>query len=127
MAIFKRMADEKAATQPSKSTRGQLKETTETKEDVKVAGPMKATEGPTSSSFTVLIDDCGETMTAKGHADDGSDESIVSSRVAERAVLNGIGKLTRIAPVTLQVALKTGSDAEMFTLSRTWAPLQTVF
>lgn len=66
-------------------------------------------------------------MTAQEPADDGSHESIISSRVAERAVLNGIGKLKIIIPVTLQVALKTGSDAEKFTFSRIWTLPRTIF
>lgn len=100
MAIFKRMADEKAATGLSKSRHGKLEEATEIKDEKKVAGRMKATESRTSSSFIVLTVDRGETTTAQGHADDGSDESIVSARVAKRAVLNGKRKLKRIVPVT---------------------------
>lgn len=123
-ALFKQLADEKAATGPSKSTRGQKQ-----RDDPKhpVAGRLQPTIGKTiSSSFTVTLCDGNECMAAQGRADDGSDESIVSSTVAEKAVLNGIGKLTKIDPVFLQVALKQGDNAEKFTFSRTWTPPRTV-
>lgn len=65
-------------------------------------------------------------MTAHGRTDDGSDESIVSPKFAEQALLNGIGKLTKIDQVTLQVALKDGESAQEFSSSRTWTPPCTV-
>lgn len=71
------MVDKKAATGPSKFTREQLKKTTETKEEKKVAGRLKAAKGPRSSSFIIVLDDCGVTMTAKWRANDSFDESIV--------------------------------------------------
>lgn len=87
---------------------------------------MKGAEGSISSSFAVIIDDCGEPKTAKGRVDDGSDESIIFSLVAESAALNGTGNLKRTFPVTLQIELETGSHSEMFTFSRIWTPPRTV-
>lgn len=67
------------------------------------------------------------TTTAKGRSDDGSDASTASSRVARRAVPDGIEQLKRIVPVTLQVALKTGPDAEMLTFSRHFLKIAVIF
>lgn len=41
-------------------------------------------------------------------------------------MLNGIEKLTKIAPVPLQVALKTGGSTEKFTFSRSWTPPRSI-
>lgn len=65
-------------------------------------------------------------MIANGRTDDGTDESIVFSKFAERSVLNGIGKMTKIDKVSLQVALKDAYCAQSFTFSRTWTPPRTV-
>lgn len=61
-----------------------------------------------------------------GRADDGADVSIISGAVAEKAALNGIGKICKISPVTMQVALKDGAEAEKFTFSRTWTVPRTI-
>lgn len=65
-------------------------------------------------------------MIASVRTDDGSDKSIVSSKFAERAVLNGIGKMTKIDKVSLQLALKDADRAQLFTFSQTWTPPPTV-
>ena len=57
-------------------------------------------------------------VTCKGRCDDGSDETLISPRIAERAALQGIGKINSIAKVSVQVALKEDSSAETFTFSR---------
>lgn len=72
------------------------------------------------SSFDVLFPDGDESHMARDWADDGAGELIISSRIAEYTVQNGIGKKKNIAPVTLQVALKGGSDADKFTFSWSW-------
>lgn len=64
--------------------------------------------------------------TTNERADDGADESNVSSRAVERPVLNGIGKIKKIFAVMLQVALKDGSDATKFTLPQTSTAPRTV-
>lgn len=74
----------------------------------------------------MTVSDGNELMISKGLTDDGSDESIVSPKFAERVVLNGIGKMTKIDSVKLQVALNNSSEAQSFTFSRTWTPPRTV-
>lgn len=74
------------------------------------------------SSFEVQFQDGNESLWANGRADDGYDESIITARIAEHAVLNGVGKIKKITPISLQVALKSGSEAESFTFTRTWTP-----
>ena len=58
-------------------------------------------------------------MTCHGRTDDGSDDTIVSPRVAEAGVLKGMGKFVKIKPVPLQVALCDNNEATKFTFSRT--------
>lgn len=132
-ALLKARAEEKEKTGPSRSTRSQTaaaiaSSSTHVKsEDKKVAGRLKPpARSFCSSSFAVKISDGTESVTASGRADDGSDESIVSPKVAENAVLNGIGKFKKIPPISLQVALKDGDDPQKFTFSRTWTPPRTV-
>lgn len=67
--------------------------------------------------FDVTLGHENESYDAKGTSDDGAYESIISFRIAEISVLNGIGKIKNIAFVTLQVALK---NAAKFLFSRTW-------
>lgn len=67
-----------------------------------------------------------ESIEAIGRPDDGSDESIVSSKLAEKAVLNGIGKMSKIPLVKLQVALKEGEEAKEFSFSRSWTTPRTI-
>lgn len=94
-----------------------------------VAGRLKTPDKTTSTTlFMVTATDSTESMTEKCRTDDASDEEIVSSKFAERAVINGIGKIAKIDKVILQVALKkknTGS-AQSFKLSRSWTPPRTV-
>lgn len=46
------------------------------------------------SSVLVTVTDDAESLIANGRTDDGSDESLVPSTFAERAVMNGIGEMT---------------------------------
>lgn len=57
---------------------------------------MRDAQDPILSSFTVIFDDCDEFFFVKGRADNDSDQSTVTSRVAACAVLSTIGKLTNI-------------------------------
>lgn len=50
-------------------------------------------------------------MNATGMCDNGSDDSLASSSVAQQAVLKGIGRLDDIQPITIQVAL-TSTDKQ---------------
>lgn len=54
-----------------------------------------------SPSITVAISDKISPMTACGRTDDGSDDSIVSLKLAEKDVLNEIKKMTKIDKVCL--------------------------
>lgn len=47
-----------------------------------------------------------ECIEEQGRTGDGSDENIVSNEFAQQVVLNKIGKLKKIEPIILQVALK---------------------
>lgn len=67
-----------------------------------------------------------ETISATERADGDFDESIVSSKVAESAVWNYIVKMSKIASVSLQVALKDGDEAKKFTFSPMWTPPSTL-
>lgn len=79
-----------------------------------------------SSTFDVTFSDDNEGYAAEGREDDGADETIISSRIAQYAVLNVIGKMIKLPPITLQVALKYSSDGARFSFSRTWTALRTV-
>lgn len=74
-----------------------------------------------SSAYHITLNKDGATKPCVGRCDDGVDESIVSPRLAESAVLNGIAKLKKIKPVTVQVALKDEKEAQLFTFLRWWA------
>lgn len=132
-ALLKARAEEKEKTGPSKSTRSQTaaaipSSSTDTKsEGKKVAGRLTppARSFPLSS-FSVKILDSTESVMASGQTDDGSDESIVSPKVAENAALNGIGKFKKISSISLQVPLKDGDDPQKFTFSSMWTPPGTV-
>lgn len=131
--LLKARAEEKYKTGPARSTRSQTalgSSSTADKnaeEAKKVTGRIQpSSQLLASPSFQVNVMDGTESMTANGRTDDGSDESIVSSRFAEKAVLNGIGKMTKIDKVSLQVALKEDETAQSFTFSRRWTPPRTV-
>lgn len=66
-----------------------------------------------------------ESVSANGPTDDGSNESIVSSKLAESALLNGIGKLIKAQPVFLQVTFKRGDEAKEFIFFSTRTSLRT--
>ena len=70
-------------------------------------------------SCPVTVSDGRESITATARCDDGSDDSLVSPNLAERAAVQGIGKITATEPVRLNVALKTGDEAQSFSFSRT--------
>lgn len=122
--LFRQLAAEKAATGPSRSTRSQ-----KGAEDKKAAvtGSLNPPhDQPTYPTLNVTFCDGSESMTESGRADEGSDETIISARIAESATFNGIGKMAKITPVTLQVALKQEAEAERFSFSRTWTAPRTV-
>lgn len=62
-------------------------------------------------------------MTARERSDNGSDQWIVSPKLADAAVFNGNGKFKKIPLILLQLALKDSEEKKSFTLSRIWTPL----
>lgn len=64
--------------------------------------------------MTVAVMDHQCSTLANRRTDDGNDYSIVSSKFAKKAVLNEIGKLHMINPVTLQVSLKRARPLNLF-------------
>lgn len=81
------------------------------------------TATPCTLSVRICVEDRGEFVHTVGRADNGSDESIMSPRPADLAVLNGIEKLTKIEKTKLLVAFKE-DDKALF--SRAWTPLRIV-
>lgn len=73
------------------------------------------------TSCSVILADGKTTITATGRCDDGSDDTIISPKMAERAAIAGIGKISSIVPVTLQAALMDGEAAQTFKFYRTWS------
>lgn len=121
-ALRKAHAGEKANTGPSRSTRGQLQKISPTENNNKTVQRLEGqsqakstcVHSVTTSSYLVTFTDGTESMNANGCTDDGSNKSIVSPRFAERAVLNGMGQMTKMDKVTLQVALKNTTEAQSF-------------
>lgn len=74
----------------------------------------------TSPSCPVEVFDGPACHTGVGRCDDGSDETIASPSMAQAAVLKGIGRMTSIAPVRIQVALRDSGEPAAFTFSRVW-------
>lgn len=115
---------------PAQSTRPKTKEENKTTgrlhktDEEKTWGRIHetSTETQNTPSMTIRIEDGDESLKTVGPTDDGSDESIVSLRLAEKAVLEGIGRKTKIQSLSLQVALKEDDDAQSFTFSRAWTP-----
>lgn len=58
-----------------------------------------------SPSRRVTISDCNVSQGTTGRCENGSDEKIASSELAERAAIKGIGKIEAIDNVHLEVAL----------------------
>lgn len=82
----------------------------------KTVGHVSTVSNERSSSFNVVSMGNKESYAANGRADDGEDESIVSSLIAEHAVLNGIGRMKKVVSVKLQVALRDCNEAQTFTV-----------
>lgn len=51
-------------------------------------------------TFDVTFSKCTESYAAKSRAGNAADEYIISPRIADHAVLNGIGKMRTFPPVT---------------------------
>ena len=66
------------------------------------------------------MSDEGTTMDGHGRCDHGSDVTIVSSRIAESAVVRGIGRLRKIKEVSAKAALKDKEDVQECSFSISW-------
>lgn len=120
-ALFNVRADKLANTGPTRSTRSQTAAANNvhgksTPADVlKVAGRLLPSDIPSGlSCFPFKMSDGKKSLMACGRTDDGSDKSIVSPNLAQRAVLDSIGRLNKIKSVSLQVALKDADDPQIF-------------
>lgn len=71
-------------------------------------------------SCQITVSDGLVSHTARGRCDDGSDDSIVSPRLAQAAVVKGIGRMSAIPPVHLRVALQESEKTAKFSFSRKW-------
>lgn len=118
---IQKRADRKAATGSSKSTPSQTKPLVrKVTRSSSIIGRINTVRGNTfSPSFPVTVADGDTTITALGRTDDGSDESIHSSKFAESAVLKEIGEMSQIKAANLQVGLKNAEAAQSFSFSCT--------
>lgn len=111
---------ERAKDGPSKSTRAQKSEQSKGSESKATTGRLKVPTVHDGPAITIELAEDTSSITCVGRCDDGSDDSLVAPHVAERAVLDGIGKIKKIDPVTVSVALKKDEEAQQFSFSRTW-------
>ena len=128
------IAEQKAKGGPSRSTRSQTSGAKSTNsESSKATGTAgrlvhrtPVTNDRDSAALPLFVSDGIAKMDAIGRADDGSDDTLVSPKLSEAAALQGIGKLSAISPVLLQVALKQGEEPQKFSFSRIWTAPRTV-
>lgn len=106
---------------PANRTRGRAPPPTEDKKPKvgRLEKKIDAKDSPSCSSkaFSLNGKVCQDGL---ARTDDGSDDSIASPGLAQAAVMKGIGSFEPIEPVQIQVALKEGEEADVFTFSRTW-------
>lgn len=120
-ALFEKRTQDLAKDGPASSTRSKAALGN-------ASGPSKPTTGrlthpvnlASSPSCPIVVSDGLATLRGHGRCDDGSDESISSPQLAQKAVVKGIGKMAAISPVTIQVALKESDTPASFTFSRLW-------
>ena len=132
------IAAAKARTGPSNSTRswmGGNAKTTRSTDDIRNkprTGQMSekeykvSTADPLNPAFTADVSDGCVSLSATGRCDDGSDDSLVSPHLAEKAAISGIGKIKGIRPVKIQVALRKDDKAQSFRFYRIWTVPRTV-
>ena len=109
---------------PAKNTRAAVRIRSESSgKEPKISGVGKLQKAFhfDSPECDVTIQDGLAIMQVSGQCDDGSDDSLASPIIADNAVTAGIGTMTKIEPVTLQVALKKDSAAQSFQFSRKWS------
>lgn len=75
----------------------------------------------------MTLSDSKASIDATGLCDDGSDESIASTTLAERAVIKGFGKIEAIDTDWLEVALtEKNNKPKLYKFSRAWCAPSTV-
>lgn len=121
-ALLAKRADEKSRDGPSNNTRSKTPSTTTPTQPAPIqTGRLQQQVSPYgSSSCPIIVSDGPTSHDGTGRCDDGSDESIVSPSLAQAAAIKGIGRMSSIPPVKIQVALKDSDSAATFTFSRTW-------
>lgn len=73
-----------------------------------------------SPFYNMTITDGTVSIDATSRCADGSYKSIASTKLEESAVVKGIGKISAIEPIRLEIALKKGERAKHLLLSRSW-------
>jgi len=79
-----------------------------------------------SPTVPMTVEDGKSSVSVVGQCDDGSDDSLVSPHIANKAVLDGIGSFKKIDPVSFQVALTKEKEPIEFTFSKVWMVPRTV-
>lgn len=109
---MKTFYDERALADPAGNTRSQSqKSDAAAKKEEKAVDRVEALSRKDTSSIVVTFVDNKESQSSTGRADDGANESVILSKIAEHAVLNSIGKMKKNDAVSLQIALKDSTEA----------------
>lgn len=121
--LRREIAEKKAASGPANSTRSKTErnkdhQKTTPADKPPVTGKISTAHSPPGCD--ILLKDDSASLNCHGRCDDGSDESLASPKIAEAATIKGIGKMRKITPISVQVALRKGENAETFTFSREW-------
>lgn len=128
-AMRAKIAADKIRDGPSRSTRSQAGKGNNKASGTSARLTSDKVSNPTSTHgdpCDVTVQDGNASIQSIGRCDDGSDDSIASPKLAKQAVAEGIGRMRKIAPVNLQVALRKTEHAETFSFSRIWTVPRTV-
>lgn len=102
-------------------TRSQTLQTPAGLSGPKTAGRLTQTISAfTSQSCPITVSDETVNAAGTGQCDDGSDKNIASPTLEHAAVLKGIGRITAMKPVRLQVPPQGTSEPTTFTFYRKW-------
>lgn len=104
--LLKKHAKEKVSTGPAKNVCSE-RWGIEVKQENRTVNHGTTLNKADPVSFDMTFGEGAESNDAQGRADDGAHESLVSSRISEQAVLNGIGKMKKVKSVTMKVTVKT--------------------
>ena len=100
-----------------KDLKSLVNEKNESKASAIKIGGIDASQSP---NLNILLEDGVAKKMVRGMVDDGSDDSVVSRAIAKQGVLNGLGRITKINPIKINVALTKGVESETFTFSKQW-------